>query len=37
MEENPDPVYGGGFRLVRDYARKYGLPALLEKLRGERN
>lgn len=35
MEENPDSVYGGGFRAVRDFARRYGLPALLEKLRGE--
>lgn len=36
MEENSDPVYGDGFRLVRDYARRYGLPALLEKLEGKR-
>ena len=36
MEENPDPVYGDGFRLVRDYAGEHGLPALLEKLQGGR-
>lgn len=33
MELNPDPVYGGGYRAVRDAVRELGLPAVLQNLR----
>lgn len=35
MEENEDPVYGAGYRTVRDYAEKHGFAALLARLKGK--
>jgi hypothetical protein len=33
MATNPDPVYGGGFRMVRPAVHRYGLATVLDALR----
>lgn len=33
MEQNADPVYGGGYRMIRDLARQKGWQAVVEELK----
>jgi hypothetical protein len=34
LQESPDPVYGGGYRKIREYVNRYGRTAWLNMLRG---
>ncbi len=33
MENNTDPIYGGGYRKVRDFAKAHGWKAMIEELK----